>query len=584
MPHIANANTLYNIVETLSNTALSILNIRSMEDIQNLKLDDVFDNIQYLYEIGEYDYNESKKQMVSDVLSNKELFAKQIRAYLQELGIRAIEREEAEIAEKEAKDSGDTYDNVWDRASYEISKKANVAFNAKLFFYSIPQSRFATDENGNQIVDTVKDNIFGLDVAQSFDITWNRILDNLWQSNDWPDLVNRVRNLAKADPFFATLLNRIDNPAFQLPENTVTQLLTTIQSAKNSMDTVDIFDTSTGTIQKNTKGRGSKVWTVMDSSNLRKIARLPSQWSQNFMLSSLIITDKNNRSRIDTVQYSKLSKLDKDILNDLTSIQKQLNNKNPEIRNQGLKQFEQTKGKLLSLLNSIGIPFDMESLNYLLKKVNTNSTSYLEFFVFSALYKNMPGSISNSVLHNIRLMNNSKSLEAKIKKQTVSASRIFNYKSPNAVINLMAIAYGEIHPTPEEFSVTGADGSLLYPITQNNYMSDQLRWLNTDAYNKLSNIAKSAYSANSLIVKALTSPDKPKLKLHTLIAIKDNISNSSRDYFGITPLEDYIAKLLLIHQGRLILPTMSDKKTWYSIEGVKVPKDFLGTLKYALND
>lgn len=583
MPHIANANTLYNIVETLSNTALSILNIRSMEDIQNLKLDDVFDNIQYLYDAGEYDYNESKKQMVHDVLSNKGLFAKQIRAYLQELGIRAIEREEAEIAEKEAKDSGDTYDNVWDRASYEISKKANVAFNAKLFFYSIPQSRFATDENGNQIVDTVKDNIFGLDVAQSFDITWNRILDNLWLSNDWPDLIRRVRNLAKADPFFATLLDRIDNPAYPLPENTVTQLLTTIQSAKNSMDTVDIFDTSTGTIQKNTKGRGGKVWTVMDSSNLRKIARLPSQWSQNFMLSSLIFTDKNNRSRINTNRYSELAKLDKQILSDIEQIQKQLNSKNADIRNQGLKQFEHTKERLLNLLNTIGIPFDSESLNYLLRKVNTNSTNYPEFFVFSALYKNMPGSISNSIMHNIRLMNNAKSLEAKFKRQTISASRIFNYKSPNAVINLMAIAYGEMHPTPEEFSVTGADGSLLYPITQNNYMSDQLRWLNTNAYNKLDNIARSAYSANSLIVKALTSPDKPKLKLHTLIAIRDNITNSSRDYFGITPLEDYIAKLLLVHQGRLILPTMSDKKTWYSIEGIKLPKDFLGTIKYSPN-
>lgn len=583
MPHIANANTLYNIVETLSNTALSILNIRSMDDIQNLKLDDVFDNIQYLYDAGEYDYNESKKQMVHDVLSNKGLFAKQIRAYLQELGIRAIEREEAEIAEKEAKDSGDTYDNVWDRASYEISKKANVAFNAKLFFYSIPQSRFATDENGNQIVDTVKDNIFGLDVAQSFDITWNRILDNLWLSNDWPDLIRRVRNLAKADPFFATLLDRIDNPAYPLPENTVTQLLTTIQSAKNSMDTVDIFDTSTGTIQKNTKGRGGKVWAVMDSSNLRKIARLPSQWSQNFMLSSLIFTDKNNRSRINTNRYSELAKLDKQILSDIEQIQKQLNSKNADIRNQGLKQFEHTKERLLNLLNAIGIPFDSESLNYLLRKVNTNSTNYPEFFVFSALYKNMPGSISNSIMHNIRLMNNAKSLEAKFKRQTISASRIFNYKSPNAVINLMAIAYGEMHPTPEEFSVTGADGSLLYPITQNNYMSDQLRWLNTNAYNKLDNIARSAYSANSLIVKTLTSPDKPKLKLHTLIAIRDNITNSSRDYFGITPLEDYIAKLLLVHQGRLILPTMSDKKTWYSIEGIKLPKDFLGTIKYSPN-
>ena len=583
MPHIANANTLYNIVETLSNTALSILNIRSMEDIQNLKLDDVFDNIQYLYDAGEYDYNESKKQMVHDVLSNKGLFAKQIRAYLQELGIRAIEREESEIAEKEAKDSGDTYDNVWDRASYEISKKANVAFNAKLFFYSIPQSKFVTDENGNQIVDTVKDNIFGLDVAQSFDITWNKILDNLWLSNDWPDLIRRVRNLAKADPFFATLLDRIDNPAYPLPENTVTQLLTTIQSAKNSMDTVDIFDTSTGTIQKNTKGRGGKVWTVMDSSNLRKIARLPNQWSQNFMLSSLIFTDKNNRSRINTNRYSELAKLDKQILSDIEQIQKQLNSKNADIRNQGLKQFEHTKERLLNLLNAIGIPFDSESLNYLLRKVNTNSTNYPEFFVFSALYKNMPGSISNSIMHNIRLMNNAKSLEAKFKRQTISASRIFNYKSPNAVINLMAIAYGEMHPTPEEFSVTGADGSLLYPITQNNYMSDQLRWLNTNAYNKLDNIARSAYSANSLIVKALTSPDKPKLKLHTLIAIRDNITNSSRDYFGITPLEDYIAKLLLVHQGRLILPTMSDKKTWYSIEGIKLPKDFLGTIKYSPN-
>lgn len=583
MPHIANANTLYNIVETLSNTALSILNIRSMDDIQNLKLDDVFDNIQYLYDAGEYDYNESKKQMVHDVLSNKGLFAKQIRAYLQELGIRAIEREESEIAEKEAKDSGDTYDNVWDRASYEISKKANVAFNAKLFFYSIPQSKFVTDENGNQIVDTVKDNIFGLDVAQSFDITWNKILDNLWLSNDWPDLIRRVRNLAKADPFFATLLDRIDNPAYPLPENTVTQLLTTIQSAKNSMDTVDIFDTSTGTIQKNTKGRGGKVWTVMDSSNLRKIARLPSQWSQNFMLSSLIFTDKNNRSRINTNRYSELAKLDKQILSDIEQIQKQLNSKNADIRNQGLKQFEHTKERLLNLLNAIGIPFDSESLNYLLRKVNTNSTNYPEFFVFSALYKNMPGSISNSIMHNIRLMNNAKSLEAKFKRQTISASRIFNYKSPNAVINLMAIAYGETHPTPEEFSVTGADGSLLYPITQNNYMSDQLRWLNTNAYNKLDNIARSAYSANSLIVKTLTSPDKPKLKLHTLIAIRDNITNSSRDYFGITPLEDYIAKLLLVHQGRLILPTMSDKKTWYSIEGIKLPKDFLGTIKYSPN-
>lgn len=145
----------------------------------------------------------------------------------------------------------------------------------------------------------------------------------------------------------------------------------------------------------------------------------------------------------------------------------------------------------------------------------------------------------------------------------------------------MAIAYGETHPTPEEFSVTGADGSLLYPITQNNYMSDQLRWLNTNAYNKLQNLANAAYSKNSLIVKSLLAPDKPKLKLHTLIAINDDESGSSRDYFGISPLEDYITKMVLAEHGRIILPTMSDKKTWYSIEGIDIPKDFLVSVESA---
>jgi hypothetical protein len=68
-----------------------------------------------------------------------------------------------------------------------------------------------------------------------------------------------------------------------------------------------------------------------------------------------------------------------------------------------------------------------------------------------------------------------------------------------------------------------------------------------------------------------------KFKLHTFLAL--NIDESSRDYFGITPVEDYIAKLTLTFNDRMILPTMSDKKTWYSISGIKMVKDVL-TSKY----
>lgn len=580
-PHITNASTMYNIIESLSSTALATLNIRTMDDIRNLKLDDVFNIIQYNYDYGVYDENSTNKQIVEDVLKNKEIFAKQIRAFLQELGIKSIEREETEVAEQMSKDTGDTYDNIWDRNSYEISKKANVAFNAKLFFYSIPKSKFILTEDG-KITDTIKDPIFDMDVVQPFDITWNKILENLWSSNDWNDLLSKVRRLAKSDPFFATLRDYIDNPEYPLPENTITQLLTTIQSAKNSMDTIDIKSTANVNPEL-----GKRTWEVQDSDNLRKIARLPSQWSQNFMLSTMITTDSKNRSVINSKALAEITKLINRIDSDLNIILK--GKRTPE----NIKLFENIKNDFLDLVNNLGINFDNDALTYLLGGISTKESTGIDGVdAFNLIFRTKNtdskngaavNSIRNSVYENIRAMAANKTLVTKFRGVTISADKIFNYYNPNSVLNLMAIAYGETHPTPEEFSVTGADGSLVYPITQNNYMSDQIRWLNTNAYGKLQNLSNTPYCKNSLIVKTLLGKNKPKLKLHTLLAINDKLTDTSRDYFGITPLEDYITKLTLSENNRLVLPTMSDKKTWYSIEGIDVPKDFLHSVVATTN-
>lgn len=580
-PHITNASTMYNIIESLSSTALATLNIRTMDDIRNLKLDDVFNIIQYNYDYGVYDENPTNKQIVEDVLKNKEIFAKQIRAFLQELGIKSIEREETEVAEQMSKDTGDTYDNIWDRNSYEISKKANVAFNAKLFFYSIPKSKFILTEDG-KITDTIKDPIFDMDVVQPFDITWNKILENLWSSNDWNDLLSKVRRLAKSDPFFATLRDYIDNPEYPLPENTITQLLTTIQSAKNSMDTIDIKSTANVNPEL-----GKRTWEVQDSDNLRKIARLPSQWSQNFMLSTMITTDSKNRSVINSKALAEITKLINRIDSGLNLILK--GKRTPE----NIKLFEDIKNDFLDLVNNLGINFDNDALTYLLGSISTKESTGIDGVdAFNLIFRTKNtdskngaaiNSIRNSVYENIRAMAANKTLVTKFRGVTISADKIFNYYNPNSVLNLMAIAYGETHPTPEEFSVTGADGSLVYPITQNNYMSDQIRWLNTNAYGKLQNLSNTPYCKNSLIVKALLGKNKPKLKLHTLLAINDELTDTSRDYFGITPLEDYITKLTLSENNRLVLPTMSDKKTWYSIEGIDVPKDFLHSVVATTN-
>ena len=56
----------------------------------------------------------------------------------------------------------------------------------------------------------------------------DKILENLWNSNDWEHLLEKTRKLAEADPFFGTLLDIIDDPDYPLDEVTITQLLTTI--------------------------------------------------------------------------------------------------------------------------------------------------------------------------------------------------------------------------------------------------------------------------------------------------------------------------------------------------------------------
>jgi len=61
--------------------------------------------------------------------------------------------------------------------------------------------------------------------------------------------------------------------------------------------------------------------------------------------------------------------------------------------------------------------------------------------------------------------------------------------------------------------------------------------------------------------------------LHNFLAL--NIGDTSRDYFGITPVEDYVAKLTLTFNNQMVLPTMSDKKTWYSISGLQLVRDFI---------
>ena len=61
------------------------------------------------------------------------------------------------------------------------------------------------------------------------------------------------------------------------------------------------------------------------------------------------------------------------------------------------------------------------------------------------------------------------------------------------------------------------------------------------------------------------------IKLNTFVNFYgSSVKDKGRDYVSISPVEDYIAKMVLTFNNHIIFPTMADKKTWFTISGVSL--------------
>lgn len=311
---IADATTFYAVVDSLNATVMDTFNISSIEDLQSLpkKINDIFDDILTTnLELGMYD--ESQEQLIKDVINNKEVFKKQIDDYLRNFSIIKKNTEESEEQEREERELGDNPDNTWDKESYTISKKANVAFKAKLFFYSIPKTKYEFDpETGNKYLVEEEDDLLMTTRSEDFNVVWNKILENLWNVESYLDLVDKCYNLGKVDPFFMTVYNKLTSKDDPIDEVTQTQILNTVKSAKNSLTAIIVERKqipfaqrgSDEQIEYATQEYSNKLkWRIQNSDVYRKISRLPKKWSQQFFLSDLIDVNEDGTRTINQDKF-----------------------------------------------------------------------------------------------------------------------------------------------------------------------------------------------------------------------------------------------------------------------------------------
>lgn len=571
---IADATTFYAVVDSLNATVMDTFNISSIEDLQSLpkKINDIFDDILTTnLELRMYD--ESQEQLIKDVINNKEVFKKQIDDYLRNFSIIKKNTEESEEQEREERELGDNPDNTWDKESYTISKKANVAFKAKLFFYSIPKTKYEFDpKTGNKYLVEQEDDLLMTTRSEDFNVVWNKILENLWNVESYLDLVDKCYNLGKVDPFFMTVYNKLTSKDDPIDEVTQTQILNTVKSAKNSLTAIIVERKqipfaqrgSDEQIEYATQEYSNKLkWRIQNSDVYRKISRLPKKWSQQFFLSDLIDVNEDGTRTINQDKFHSAVWKHKILIDNVL-----------KKKDKTLDDYIKVRSNFIDMCNNLSINMDDLALDYLL----TNGTGQPNMQSFENFWRsaNASTSLTKSILNNINIaaIRGTSSIKSRSGETARTFDRIFTSRKPDAQINLMAIAWGRTHPSPEEFSVTGADGNLVYPITENNYMSDQIRWLKYNLNGKRELLGKNPYSANSLLLQSINS-NADLIKLNTYLNLEENLQNTNRDYFGISPIEDYLSKMTFGFNNHLFCPTMSDKKTWHTVSGIQMVKDFL---------
>lgn len=610
---IQDYQTYYAVAKSLTNSIISKMQIQDIQSIRNVNsstFKEVFDEIQTLIDSGMSD----NEDILQDILDNKEAFKKTVDDIFRSFNLKAVKsKKKLDKHNQDGKDSGDVADNVWDIDHLEVSKKANVSLQAKLFFSSIYDYQVTLDDDGNKIYTVKTDDIIGAPLFVPFSQVWNKIMDDLWKCDSfdrWNDYTNdydehsiiyNVRRLSNADKFYYSLwvkMQQLIDPANNdvTTPQIKTHIFNTLVGFKNQMNTLEInnkqisrnqdeeVEMSLDSEEFNTRSKvrdADKVWSIKNSESLRAKKRLPKNWSQNLMSSSGII---EGGSHISQTWLSNLGTL----FNNFATAAKQSTG--------NYQNLQKLKMAAIDILNYMGIPFDELALdNYIdLCRYDDNVINKPYEQAVTTILKDMISSETNSGMAYFRKliaqMANLNKLSTKNKSIDTLYTGQTGKKGSKNVMNRLAQAYSVTHPAASEFAVTGPNGSMLYPFNQNNTMSDVTRRLEYNTNGILDDMSSASQTRHSLLVQAaienlqFNAQEEDKFHLQTFIGIKDNTVTAGNDYFEITPLEDYISKLVLTLDKQLIEPTMADKKTYYSLKSAALARRIPTEILYRVQD
>lgn len=509
-------------------------------------------------------------------------------------------------------DSASSYDENFMKWSYEFDRFDKTTSRVKFFFATIPDMRYG--EDGKPEFAT---NSLGMPQLIPMNYVFNEVLSNLWDVDTVEEVISRLSSLAITDPMYSAILNNLNSivadakntnsPTNADSEALLAQLMTTIRSNRHTFMLLRTVHNAQGSYD-----------IVLQRSDADYNARVfPIQWSQVLAKGGSEVLKLNKYGSVvinpNNEQAAYIFSTIADLFNQIKDATSTVNNGKGLIGIPSVFEYEDSMGNrntgtawiegryteditdpagckivknlIVESLNSIGINIHIEELEYMLNHKygssdweaikqmvqSTDDTDSISSFLF----------FLNNIVKDGKLNLTTDGMFTNHMGKQVPFENVY---SDMAFVNELGNWKYEFRHAHDQLSVLATGGNRFYEMSDNDYMSDVLRDMNKrgkffrdlkgDPYNyytETNNFGETnAYG--SITIKQLSSDPEAKLALKHFIGFKtDKRGDEGQDYFEISRREDYLSKIGILEHDGMISLTLSDKKKYVYITGVKLP-------------
>lgn len=512
-------------------------------------------------------------------------------------------------------ESASSYDENFMKWSYEFNRFDKTTSRVKFFFATIPDMKYTDDSKSAW---TYATNSLGMPQLIPMNYVFNEVLSNLWDVDTIEEVVSRLSALAIDDPMYAIIRRnlqsvidgRINSDGTTNADNEalLAQLMSTIRSNRHTFMLLRAVSNPEGlydlVIQRSDADYNARVFPIQWSQALAKGG------SETLKVDKYgnVVFNPNNAEAVHN--FRAIAKLFEQLKDAVSSVnngkgfvgmpslyeyEDSMGNKNREVAwIEGRYTEDLTdprgctivKNLIVEGFNMIGINIHTEEFDYMLKhKYGSSDWEALRQMIQST---DDADSINSFLFFLNNIVKDGKlnvAQDGTFTNQNGKQIPFENVYSDMAFVKELGNWKYEFRHAHDQLSVLATGGNRFYEMSDNDYMSDVLRDMNKrgkffkdlkgDPYNYYSgetdNFGKEIIHG-SVTLKQLSLNPNLKLALKHFIGFKtDKKGDEGQDYFEISRREDYLSKIGILENDGMVSLTLSDKKKYVYISGIKLP-------------